>query len=89
MAAEQSVCFVKCRERLPTSAGVWVKLRDEVAALQTLVRADSTVIIAGRTKDMWMKIKLITLFISQTAQGCSFLHSLHGLLQFASVHLLQ
>lgn len=52
MAAEQSVCFVKCREHLPTSAGVWVKLRDELAALQTLVRADSTVIIAGRRKDM-------------------------------------
>ena len=29
-----------------------MKLRDELAALQTLVRADSTVIIAGGTKDM-------------------------------------
>lgn len=53
MAAEQSVCFVKHREPLPSSAeGVWVKLRDELAALQTQVRADSTVIIAGGTKDV-------------------------------------
>lgn len=52
MAAQQSVCSVKRRECLPSSAGVWVKLRDELAALQTQVRDDSTVIIAGRTKDM-------------------------------------
>lgn len=66
-----------------------MKLRDEVAAWQSKVRADSMVIIAGGTKDMGLKIKQISLFISQTAQCCSRLHSVHGLLQSVSVHLLQ
>lgn len=65
--------FVKCRKHLPSSAeGDWVKLREELAALQTQVRADSMVIIAGRRICDW-RLRRSPYFSPQTAQCCSLL----------------
>lgn len=51
--AEQSECFVKCRDCQPScSGGAGVKLRGELAVQTIEVRGDSMVITAGRAKEV-------------------------------------